>query len=592
MDIDLLRRCSVRKAASRSGSNCPAQESREANVTHRSHAAVVSNIRCGIGIRSVLLGSLLALGISPQLARAQEQAQQPLPGLPAAPVVNPPAGPVQGINNNGVYEYLGIPYAQPPVGALRWQPPQPHSSWTQTLDATHFGPTCAQITTLGVFAGPANANEDCLYLNVFTPKVNTAGTLPVLVWIHGGGNVDGESNDYDGSKLAAQGPAVVVTMNYRLGLLGWLANPALDAEGHPFGNYGLLDQQLVLKWVQNNIASFGGDPTRVAVGGQSAGSVDSSAHVASPLAAGLFNRAIFMSVLNDSLPLTSAEQRGAAFSTAAGCGAGADPTVAACLRSLPVQTILNLQGTQSANGPYVTGPVADGTILPSQGIFSALKGGTFNHMPIISGWTHDEANFGIAIGEYFSGPPQRPISEADLTNYVQATYGANAAKVLAAFDPSSYATPQLAWDAIGTSSTACRQYGINQALSSQVPLYGYEFDDQTAPFYFPDLPGFQPLSYHTSDIQYVFPLYHGGPSGIPHPLNAQQERLSNELVTLWTNFARTGNPNGTSNRPWPRYDANLPRSSFYLSENIPTLSLLRDTQLSREQRCRVWARLQ
>lgn len=398
-------------------------------MTHRSEAAAVSSCRRRFGVGSVLLGSLLALGLVSQSAGAQaqaqqpQQAQQPPPGLPLGPVVNAPAGPVQGLNNNGVYEYLGIPYAQPPVGALRWQPPQPYPRWTQTLNATQFGPTCAQITTLGVFAGPANNNEDCLYLNVFTPKVNTAGAMPVLVWIHGGGNVDGESNDYDGSKLASQGQTVVVTLNYRLGLLGWLANPALDSEGHPFSNYGLLDQQLVLKWVQNNIASFGGDPNRVALGGQSAGSEDTSANVVSPLAAGLFNRAIFMSVLADTTPLATAEQRGTAFSVAAGCGSGADPAVATCLRNLPAQRIMNLEGTASTSGPYVTNLVADGTILPSQGLFNALRNGNFTHMPIMSGFTHDEYNFLIAIKEYFSGPPQVAISEADVTNYVQTTYG-------------------------------------------------------------------------------------------------------------------------------------------------------------------------
>ena len=552
-------------------------------MTCKNYSAALGSVRREAGAASVLLGSLLALGLMSQPAGAQEQAQQPPPGLPLGSVVNPPAGPVQGLNNNGVSEYLGIPYAQPPVGDLRWQPPQSYPPWTQTLNATQFGPTCAQITTLGVFAGPPNSNENCLYLNVFTPQTAAPGTLPVLVWIHGGGNFDGESNDYDGSKLASQGNTVVVTLNYRLGLLGWLANPALDSEGHPFGNYGLLDQQLVLKWVQNNIASFGGDPNRVALGGQSAGSVDTSMNVASPLAVGLFNRAIFESGLLDTIPLASAEQVGTAFSVAAGCGSGATPAVAACLRSLSAQTIMNLQGTESTNGPYALPlPIADGTIVPSQGLFNALRNGNFTHMPIMSGFVHDEYNFFIVTAEYFSGVP---VSEADVTNYVQTTYGANAAKVLAAFDPSSYATPQLALDAIGTSSLACSQYRMNQALSSQVPVYAYEFNDQTAPSYFPALPGYQSLAYHTSDIQYLFPLYHGGPNGIPHPLNDQQEALSDQLVAAWTNFARTGNPNRHDDSPWPRYDAKQFWSSYYLSENIPDLSLLRDTQVSREHKC-------
>lgn len=550
------------------------------------------------GFQIVAMIALAALAPLSQAARAQEttsptQAQQPQPGLPLAPVVRASAGPVQGLDNHGVYEYLGIPYAQPPVGDLRWQSPQPYPQWTETRDATHFGPACAQITTLGAFAGPPNSNEDCLYLNVFTPKQAGSEKPAVLVWIHGGGNFDGESNDYDASKLASKGNLVVVTLNYRLGLLGWLANPALDHEGHAFGNYGLMDQQLALKWVQKNIASFGGDPKKVALGGQSAGSVDASAQVVSPLAAGLFNRAIFESVLRDSISLSAGEELGAAFSAAAGCGSGSGPDVAACLRHLPVETILKLQGTESANGPYVTtAPIADGTIVPSQGLFDAFRKGKFAHMPIMSGFTHDEYNFPIAINEYFSVPPQAPVSEADVKKYVETTYGANASKVLAAYNPGSYATPQLALDAMGTGSLICPQQAVNQILSSQVPLYAYEFNDRTAPFFFPELPDFQSLAYHTADIQYLFPGWHGGPRGIAHPLNSTQMQLSDELVTAWANFARTGNPNRTGDRPWPRYDARKPQSSFYLSEDIPALSLRTANQVSEEHQCKLWDSLQ
>jgi para-nitrobenzyl esterase len=531
-------------------------------------------------------------------ARAQEttlsaQEQQTKPGLPLSPIVQASAGPMQGLNNHGVYEYLGIPYAQPPVGDLRWQPPQPYPQWTETRQATHFGLTCAQITTLGLFAGPEDSNEDCLYLNIFTPKQARNKKLAVLVWIHGGGNFDGESNDYDASKLASKGNLVVVTLNYRLGLLGWLANPALDNEGHPFGNYGLIDQQLALKWVQKNIASFGGDPKRVALGGQSAGSIDAAANVVSPLAAGLFHRAIFESVLLDAIALSTGEKLGTAFSIAAGCGSGSGPDVAACLRRLPVETILKLQGTESANGPYITtAPIADGTIVPSQGLFDAFMKGKFAHMPIMSGFTHDEYNFPIAINEYFSAPPQAPVSEADVREYVKTTYGANASKVFAAYNPGSYATPQLALDSMGTGSLICPQQAVNRTLSSQVPLYAYEFNDRTAPFFFPELPGFQALAYHTADIQYLFSGWHGGTRGMAHPLNSAQAQLSDELVTSWANFARTGNPNRRGNRPWPRYDARKPQSSFYFLEDIPALSLRTANQVSEEHQCKLWDSLQ
>ncbi len=523
----------------------------------------------------------------PQPAGAQDQAQQPPPGLPLGPVVNAPAGPVQGLSNNGVYGYLGIPYAQPPVGALRWQPPQPLPPWTQTRTATRFGPTCAQITTTGVFSGPPTSNEDCLFLNVFTP--NPSAKLPVLVFIHGGGNYSGESNDYDAGKLASQGQMVVVTLNHRVGFFGFFANPALDNEGHPFANYGLLDQQAVLKWVQGNIASFGGDPGTVTLGGQSSGSFDTAANMVSPLAAGLFNRAIFESVVLDSLPLPVAEQIGTAVSVATGCGPGATPDVAACLRALPADAILAVEGTPAAVSPLeIPLTIADGTILPPQGVFDAFRNGKFSHMPVLGGFVHDEANFFEAPQVYYSG---KPISSEDVTNYVQATYGANAAKVLAQYDLSSYPTPQLALVAIRTPFYVCPQFTISKAISSQVPFYAYQFNDKTAPPYYPPLPDFKWLAYHTGDLQYLFPGFHGGPKGIPQALNRQQKALSDELVAFWSNFARTGNPNLIGNWPWPRYDASRSRSSYYLSQDIPVLSWLKDTQISDENKCDFFATL-
>jgi para-nitrobenzyl esterase len=238
---------------------------------------------------------------------------------------------------------------------------------------------------------------------MFTPEIGTSSKLPVLVWIHGGGNMDGSSSGYDASRLAALGNTVVVTINYRLGLLGWLAHPVLDAEGHPFVNYGLLDQQLALKWVNENIAAFGGDPGNVTLGGQSAGSIDTEANVASPLATGLFQRAIFESVVLDGIQLQAAEKSGAEFAAAAGCGKGATPAVAACLRRLPVQRIMQLSGTESAQGPYISILIADGQIVPAGGLFAAFKNGSFTHMPIMSGTVHDELNSSQRSRSIFRG---------------------------------------------------------------------------------------------------------------------------------------------------------------------------------------------
>src|SRR5262245_3435341 len=202
------------------------------------------------------------------------------------PTISTSDGPVRGfVNSSGVNVFLGIPYAAPPVGSLRWMPPAPPAKHG-LLDATDFADTCPQATTLGSFAGPTSVSEDCLYLNVFT--TGTSPAKPVLVWIHGGGNFDGETPDYDASKLAQNG-IVVVTINYRLNLFGFLSESHLNAEGHPWGNYGILDQQAALRWVKANIAAFGGDATKVGLGGQSAGSQDTDANLVSPGAAGLFN---------------------------------------------------------------------------------------------------------------------------------------------------------------------------------------------------------------------------------------------------------------------------------------------------------------
>ncbi|VTZ24975.1 Carboxylic ester hydrolase [Methylocella tundrae] len=511
-------------------------------------------------------------------------------------------GPVRGFLKNGVAEFLGVPYAEPPLGNLRWKPPHKHAPWTNVLQATAYGPTCAQITTLGVFAGPANNNEDCLYLNVFTPNVDPAAKekLPVIFWIHGGGNVDGESNDYDGAKLAAQGHTVVVTINYRLNLFGFMAHPAIDAEGHLFGNYGILDQQAALRWVKHNIAQFGGDKNNVTVGGQSAGASDTASNMVSPLAAGLFHRAILesgVSYFSGLTPLPLAESKGTAFAVAAGCGSGSDAATAKCLRSLTAQQITTLSGTESGNGPYITYLVQDGQILPTS-FTSAFQTGQFNHMPVMNGTVQDEGNFGLGITEYFKNP-RVPFTATDFTNLVTNTYSGNAGPagsppaysagtvqaVLAHYPLYAYPTPQLAMDAVTTDVSACRSLRASDLLANQVPVYGYEFQERTAPYYFPKMPGFQPLAYHTADIQFLFPLYHGGPDGITHQLNNKQQDLSDQLVIAWTNFAWTGNPNGLGNSPWPRYKG---KTGYYLSQDIPTLSTFTKAQFVAAHKCDFW----
>ena len=551
--------------------------------------------------RALLLGSVLAAGVLSTSATAQEGDERA-----DGPVVQTSEGPVRGFVRDGVYEFLGIPYAAPPVGALRWMPPQPVAHWREPLKATKFANTCAQVTELGVFAGPPNINEDCLYLNVFTTRLGgeERGNA-VLVWIHGGGNVDGESNDYDGSKLATGGPlgtpTVVVTLNYRLGLFGFLAHPALDSEGHLYDNYGIMDQQAVLQWVKRNAAAFGGDPSRVALGGQSAGAQDTGVNQISPLSAGLFNRAIYESSPLSGITIRSIGlARGMAFASAAGCPTDASPGAAACLRALSAAEILQLQGTPNVTGPYVTGPMLDGTIMPITPI-TAWRTGQLNRMPIMGGNVQDESTFGISITEYFANP-HAPITETQYVSNVTATYsgaeysgGPNypadtVAKVLAKYPPNFMnLAPQEVFDLVGTHPGACRNVQVDRLWAKWVPVYEYEFNDQNAPYYFPPLPGFKPLAAHTIDIQFLFPNWHGGVLGVNHPatLTAQETALSDELVAAWTHFASTGNPNGTGNSPWPQY-SEAANAAAVLSENVPSLSTFTLAQWSANHNCDLW----
>jgi para-nitrobenzyl esterase len=251
---------------------------------------------------------------------------------------------------------------------------------------------------------------------------------------------------------------------------------------------------------------------------------------------------------------------------------------------------MQLSGTESASGPYITFLIADGQIVPASGLFAAFRSGAFTHMPIMSGTVHDEQNFTLAIREYYSGPPPRPVTAEEFQGFVQGAYPAEMSKrVSAQYRLADFPTPQRAWNAVGTDSLVCTQYRFNRSLAPQVPVYAYEFNDPTAPFYFPPLPGFEPLAYHTADIQYLFPLWRGGARGLVHPLNAGQQRLSDALILAWTNFARTGNPNGPGAPDWPAFKPAEPKPGLYLSEALPASRTITEEQFAADHKCGFWA---
>ena len=499
---------------------------------------------------------------------------------PEEKVIGTDDGPVRGIATPTMFAFLGIPYAAAPAGNLRWQPPRPHARWHTPLDATRFANHCPQIAD--PFSGSqASVTEDCLYLNVFTPNHIDHGVPhrhPVMVWIHGGGLSSGESDNYDPSKLVHNGDVIVVTINYRLGVLGFLTHPALTAEspGHASGNYGLMDQQFALQWVQRNIADFGGDPNNVTIFGESAGGLSVHSNLASPTAAGLFHKAIAESGAYSLAqpPLATAEAGGAVFASVVGCGS----QTAACLRALPVASVLAGQSVVYTNG-FV--PTVDGRVL-TQSVGAAFATGQFNRVPVIEGSNHDEWRFFVGVTEILMGTP---LTSAGYIPAIATTLGVPIPVAtflasfypLAAYPPPSTA-PSIALGALGTDAIfACNTRLVAKSLAQYVPTYQYEFNDPNAPL--PHAPvSFPSGSYHSSELQYLFDLPTLGFPG----LNANQEILSDAMVLYWTRFARTGNPNSVGAPAWPLYGA----SDRFQSLEVPTP--LTKSSFAVDHKCAVW----
>ncbi|HEY6911063.1 MAG TPA: carboxylesterase family protein [Myxococcales bacterium] len=495
---------------------------------------------------------------------------------PKAPVVPTSEGPVRGIGAGGIEKFLGIPYAAAPVGDLRWRPPQPLSRRQGVRDATAFGAHCAQGASP---FGLATQSEDCLFLNVFTPARSDANedvAFPVMVWIHGGALLVGESDDYDPSRLVQQG-VVVVTLNYRLGVFGFLAHPALSAEsGHGSGNYGLMDQQAALQWVQRNIAHFRGDPTRVTIFGESAGGLSVHSHLASPLSAGLFHRAIVESgaYALGQPSLAQAEAQGSAVAALAGC---TDQSLS-CLRAAPVGTLLAaLAATHTAS----VVPDVDGQVL-TQTVGAAFTSGQFNRVPVIEGSNHDEWRLFVATSfDLVSGP----LAPANYTAAIAGTLGVplGTAAFLASFYPlAAFPSPDLALAALGTDAIfACNSRKAVRLLSQFVPTHAYEFNDENAPQLFLPPVSYPYASAHASELQYIFDLR----SQVPHPaLDADQEQLAQAMVAYWTNFAKAGDPNGAGTPLWTAYD----RATDQMQSLLPP-SPAAESGFAADHKCAIWA---
>jgi para-nitrobenzyl esterase len=484
-------------------------------------------------------------------------------------VVRTDSGPVRGALTSDVRSFQGIPFAAPPVDALRWRPPQPPARWTRPLDATAPAARCAQPQNIG----PASESEDCLYLNVTTPRSH--GRKPVMVWLHGGGNVYGSGVDYDPRRMAVGGDVVVVTINYRLGVFGFLGHPGLADSGA----FGLQDQQAALRWVRDNAAAFGGDPRNVTLFGQSGGAYDVCGQLTSPAARGLFQRAIMESGtcsmtwprngVNPGIsagspwqPLSEAQAEGVTLATGLGC---TDPRAQVdCLRQVSAPRLLT--ATQSADLPAVA---YGNRTLPTNPV-TALAQGRFAHVPVISGTNRDEQRLATAF------LPQAFTEEGYQQLLVDA-FGDAAPRVAARYPSSAHGSSALAWAAVTTDRVwACAQVADQRRLARWTPTYGYEFADRSAPTQFPFPDGFPAGAYHGAEMTYLFDL-----NGAPAVFTPDQRTLADHLISYWTRFARTGDPNGGGSPTWARAHGSTVQS--LAPGNIHPVSI------ADEHQCGFWA---
>ena len=479
-------------------------------------------------------------------------------------------GFIRGQSDGKVDQFLGIPYAAPPVGELRWKAPVQPQGWSGIRDATVSGSPCTQLTNAKGGGQVVMGSEDCLYLNVYRPAgARPWQLLPVLVFVYGGLNHRGAGTDYDPSAMVAKTGIVVVTINYRLNVFGFLAPPSLDAEaGNPSsGNFGLLDQQAALRWVHDNILGFGGNPTNVTLQGESSGGIDLCANLVSPLAAGLFHQAIMESMYCPAAPHDEALSTSAPVVVAAGC---ADPqNAAACLRAKTAAEVLEaaeplnpIVGGETAIPGKGTGfnasPNFGNNVLPLKPS-DALASGQWNWSSVLLGSNHDESALFVAPA-MIAQKVKLPLSAQAYQQIAAFEFGSFAPMVLNKYPLDQYRNPFIAYadEVTDYSPLGCPVSQLAQSVSALTQTYRYEFDDQDAPVPGGGLPGLPAglgagLSlgaYHGSELQYLF-----GMTKLPGPKTPQQQQLSEQMIQYWTNFVKTGNPNGPGLVEWPRYEA-------------------------------------
>jgi len=472
------------------------------------------------------------------------------------------SGPVSGVTADGVESFKGIPFAAPPVGDLRWRAPQPAAKWTATLKADHYGHDCMQ-EPFGGDAAPLGTtpSEDCLVLNVWRPAGHH-DKLPVIVWIYGGGFVNGGSSPavYDGSAFARK-DVIMVSFNYRLGRFGFFGHPALtaaDADHGLLGNYGYMDQIAALKWVQANIAAFGGDPANVTIFGESAGGGSVHMLMTSPLAKGLFAKAIVQSGggrgnlmgerrLREDLPnLPSSESLGVALAKKNGIK-GTDAAALASLRALPAEAIVDKLNLANMASDTYGGPMVDGRIV-AETPQAAYLAGRYNKVPLMIGANNADIGFNFAQTKEAAFAP----------------FGANIAAAKAAYDPLGKFTVEVIRYFMGMDALMIEpaRFVASTLAAQGVPAYEYRYsyvaDSMQAEW--------KTGTPHATEIPYVMDTVR---AKYGDRLTEKDARIADQTNSYWANFARTGNPNGEGLPEWPRYDPKADVLMNFSAEGTP-----------------------
>ncbi len=488
-------------------------------------------------------------------------------------VVMTDRGKVKGATSQGVERFLGIPYAAAPTGALRWKAPRPAAAWMGVRNATSFGNPCPVLPSTN---GPRSETEDCLVINVWRPAGTPAKKkLPVHVFIHGGGLVNGSGAQNDESKLVRETGVIGVSFNYRLGVFGFLRTPGLANEGDDAGNYGFLDQQAALHWVQRNIGSFGGRASDVTIDGESAGGWSVCGHLVATSSSGLFSKAMIQSGSCYSQTPARAEQRGTSFATAAGCSSPA--TQDACLRAAPVGKLLDASNGFSA-------AFVSGTLTFPEPLNTAVHAGRFQRVPVLIGSNRDE---GRTFAQGFIG-----ANRTAYEGFVSSTFGARAGDVLKHYPWPSTSTKFTAAYLVGAIETdagliagigGCTNRTLTRTFAHYTRTYAYEFANRTGPG-LTQIPGYVWGAGHAAELAYIWPSFNNG-TPIAPLFNASERKLAHQMVQYWGAFTKHGSPHVAGLQNWPRFG---PQGKV-LSLRTGASKVITSTAYKAEHQCGFWS---